>query len=394
MGDYKFYINLLQKAHDIQLRNKQEYYKSGKYFNVFEAAKIEKKEAIHSAFLASLLNPNALHGMQDEFLKQFMLYIGFSDFPTENACVKTEEFVGENGRMDISISAEKNGIKYKVVIENKTGTEAHSHQLSKYLSSIHKENISNYKLVYLTLYGSNPKKDEDVDEKEKETGHFLTLSYKDDICNILSTVTCIENNPPYPIQEIIREYILTVKKITNQGVDKKMAEEFSNLLLKGNNMELVAELYDAREELRVKTLVDFMRILKDEFNAKGNATSIDNHTAANLESLVKSYISLKKDTWILIQVSLNKETDIYFQLVFDPDGSIWGELKSKKINLAEINEKYKKAFDSYGLIDYLNFIDVKNEAFLNFARQSSDEKKKYVSKFVTICCECIDKAIA
>lgn len=236
MSDKKIDIqkteDLLNKANQIIKLNEQEWRKSGKYFNVFSALGIENKEVRHSALLAALLDPNGFHGMSDCFLKEFLHRIDFEIFPTENAIVRTEEVIRGGRRLDISIVS-KDG-KQKIVIENKIDTEDHDNQLSAYLNDL--KTKDSYKLIYLTLNGDEPT--EDIGKQKEE---IICLSYKDDILEMLENVSSAKNMLPHPVLEIIRQYILTIKKITNQGVDRKMDEQLLNEILKNKDTEQAAE---------------------------------------------------------------------------------------------------------------------------------------------------------
>lgn len=231
--DIKKCKELLHNASEIIKLNEQEWRKSGKYFNVFSALGIERKEVRHSALLAALLDPNGFHGMSDCFLKEFLHRIDYETFPTEEAIVRTEEVIRGGRRLDISIVS-KDG-KQKIVIENKIDTVDHDNQLSAYLDDLRKH--KSYKLIYLTLNGDEPtEKIENIKDNE-----IIYLSYKNDILQLLENAASAKNMLPHPVLEIIRQYILTVKSITNQGVDRKMNEDLLNEILKNQDNEKVAE---------------------------------------------------------------------------------------------------------------------------------------------------------
>lgn len=65
--------NLLSKIHHlVELDNKQkeEARKRGENYNIFSVLRMETAEMeTHSAFLASLLNPDGDYGMKDAFLE-------------------------------------------------------------------------------------------------------------------------------------------------------------------------------------------------------------------------------------------------------------------------------------------------------------------------------------
>lgn len=72
--------NLLSKIQQlVELDNKQkeEARKRGEKYNIFSVLRMETAEMeTHSAFLASLLNPDGDHGMKDAFLESFIVKTG------------------------------------------------------------------------------------------------------------------------------------------------------------------------------------------------------------------------------------------------------------------------------------------------------------------------------
>ncbi len=220
---------LLKKVEDISNLYEQEWRKSGNYFNIFSALGVNRKEIRHSSLLASILNPNGFHGMFDAFLKEFLNHIKFHKMPSENAIVKKEEYVGKNGRFDISICSVNK--KYKVIIENKIDTIDHDEQLNKYFNELNRNEYEDYRVVYLTLNGDEPIEKISTENRKK----LLCLSYKNDVIDIIDTVFSLKARMPVPVFEIMRQYVLTLKEITNQGVDQKMSEDIQNLL--ASNLE-------------------------------------------------------------------------------------------------------------------------------------------------------------
>lgn len=221
-------LSLLSKITKISKNYEQEWINSGNYFNIFYALGIERKEIRHSALLYSLLNPRGFHGIKDLFLKEFLSHINFDKIESKNVLVKKEEYVGKNGRFDISITSSNK--KYKIVIENKIDSETHDNQLNKYFKELKEKEYYEYKIVYLTLYGKQP--NETILNEDKS--HLICLSYNNDIIEILNKVKVYENIPN-PVAEIINQYISAIRKLTNQGIDKTMNEEIQLKLASSND---------------------------------------------------------------------------------------------------------------------------------------------------------------
>ena len=359
------YRNLLKETDEILKIHEQEWKKSGKYFNVFSAIGIERKEIRHSALLASFLDPNGFHGMSDLFLKEFLNRIDFTHFPVKDARVFTEEVISNNRRLDIDICS-KDG-KYKVVIENKIYTSDHDQQLNAYLEDLKKQKLTDYKLVYLTLYGEKPI--EDI--KEDET-HLICLSYKDDIIQIIDSVSSINNLLPQPVLEIMRQYSLTLKNLTNQGVDKNMNEELIQLLLEGNYFQLAEELSKQIEPLKIQILTSFLTLLKQKFESNKHKVEISENSP---EKAARKYIT-SKNSWINLNISL--ESGKTFILQFADLDEIWQIIENDPENTEKLN-KISTVTDFKPL-----FIKFKspNDEFKTFAKMNDTEREKYVSDYV------------
>ena len=368
--------NLLNKANEIIKLNEQEWRKSGKYFNVFTALGIEQKEVRHSALLAALLDPNGFHGMSDCFLKEFLHRIDFENFPTEDAIVRTEEVIRGGRRLDISIVS-KDG-KQKIVIENKIYTEDHDNQLSAYLRDL--ETKESYKLIYLTLNGDEPT--EDIGKQKEE---IICLSYKNDILEMLENVASARNMLPHPVLEIIRQYILTIKKLTNQGVDRKMDDALKELLLQGDNFETVETVYNQLNDIKFSVLKEFLEYLKQELESEpyNEKVSIKYKDIENLEKAVRGYTSSKanneKEFMQLSFPILKNET---FFIRFSPDGDVWPEIKPEDEHSKPYTTKLWSLLEpSYKNCNEMNFRNP-NYEFKKFARKTTDEQKEWVADFV------------
>jgi hypothetical protein len=127
--------NLLSKIRlPVELDNKQkeEARKRGENYNIFRVLRMETAEMeTHSAFLASLLNPDGDHGMKDAFLESFIAKTGCADLNlvADRCAVQVEHFTGD-GRIDILIA---DNLEHKaIVIENKIYAGDQNAQLKRY----------------------------------------------------------------------------------------------------------------------------------------------------------------------------------------------------------------------------------------------------------------------
>lgn len=366
---------LLQAATEIIIPYEQEWKKSGKYFDFFSALGVERKEVRHSALLATLLNPMAIHGMEDCFLKAFVKRIGFCDFITKNAIVRTEEVINGGRRLDISIVSENR--KQKIVIENKIDTNDHDNQLNAYLNDLKKQyDNQSWKLVYLTLNGELPC--EAIDSSE-----IVCLSYREDILRLLETLSKSEKQIPESIREIIRQYIITIKNITNQGFDKEMNKELMELIINDNNFDLVEKMYKQLNEIKIEVLTTFIMLLKKNFELKKRSVSISYRSESNYENAIARYAistSVNEDKeYLTFSFDLNQ--DKVFHLIFDPEGWFWIEIKDNDGSNLDRDKKTSQFCSKGEEFDKINF-RFPDSGFLKFARMTDEEKEKYISDYV------------
>ena len=175
---------LLPLHHAEQERLKKEE-EEGKCFNVFSALNMCSDEVrLHSRLLATLLNPKANHGLENEFLKSFLIALGLpEDYITYCKEQIVERPIGEvteatGGRIDIIL--EDRG--HAVIIENKIYAGDQPNQLLRYHNyGVKTFGENNFKLVYLTLYGNEPS----PDSLGGEDFEFIKLSYAQDILKLL-----------------------------------------------------------------------------------------------------------------------------------------------------------------------------------------------------------------
>jgi hypothetical protein len=200
-------ITLLRKVDD------HENHEKAPGFNIFKILGLSTEEVrTHSAFLANLLNPKGTHGQGDIFLKELFRVChskGGSDICIDEIDsrywrVEIEKWMPW-GRMDIVVSNsnQKNGTL--IVIENKIFALEQEDQLSRYWKwmNTQRRHYHCQILVYLTLSG-----------KHAITGNqtnYIPLSYKDDICDILSNSQ--SNIKPLRVRETIHQYVALVKEL-------------------------------------------------------------------------------------------------------------------------------------------------------------------------------------
>lgn len=161
--------------------------KWGSDFNIFDVLNIAKAEIRHSNVLAWLLDPKGNHGLGDSVLYNLLSEVLASnpDCPHRQTRLlllnlKSFDVRREEGHIDILLVS--NDEKFVIAIENKTFSDEHDNQLSRYTKYIN-DNFAGFDslFIYLTPFG-------DESDKNKD---WMPLSY-DSIYQ--STYKALEDN--------------------------------------------------------------------------------------------------------------------------------------------------------------------------------------------------------
>jgi hypothetical protein len=301
---------LLTNISNVLKENKKSAKNSGKHFNIFSVMKMESDEVYtHSAIIGELLNPKGSHGQGSVFLKLFFEEIeellNFNSFDFDNASVLVEKSKRntnnektEGGRVDIVIE-DKNG-KNIIVIENKIYAQDQEGQLVRYIKE-----YPNCKLLYLTLFGTEPSK---YSKRDLESGnHFNCISYKSIIYNWLNKChNVIKNRELASLQEIVNQYINLIKKLTNQTMSNKIKKEVS-ILIQKNFLES-QEIYNNFYVSKRKIVTGFWNDVKDVIEAE-----LKNKDANWEVEINKNLFENDKFTYLLISKKENKNASFYWR---------------------------------------------------------------------------------
>ena len=252
---------LLPLHHAEQERLKKEK-EEGKSFNVFFALNMCSDEVrLHSRLLATLLNPKASHGLGNEFLKLFLIALGLpEDYITYCKEQIVERTIGEvtettGGRIDIIL--EDRG--HAVIIENKIYAGDQPNQLLRYHNyGVKTFGENNFKLVYLTLYGSDPS----PYSLGGEHFEFIKLSYAQDILKLLEDF--VPTQPQKPVHSTIEDYITIIKQLTDQDMDTEYQQSIINEAIDEKYIDVTSELLLLQKQIGDKLIKDhIIEPLKD-----------------------------------------------------------------------------------------------------------------------------------
>ncbi|MES5005079.1 PD-(D/E)XK nuclease family protein [Prevotella disiens] len=293
---------LLPLHHAEQERLKKEK-EEGRCFNVFSALNMCSDEVrLHSRLLATLLNPKANHGLENEFLKLFLIALGLpEDYITHCKEQIVERPIGEvtettGGRIDIIL--EDRG--HAVIIENKIYAGDQPNQLLRYYNyGVKQFGENNFKLVYLTLNGSEPSSD------SLGGGHFefIKLSYAQDILGLLDRL--MTTYPQKPVHRTIKDYITIIKQLTHQDMDTKYQQSIIEEAIKYDNIDVTSELLLLQKQIGDKLRSDY--IIKPLKGLGFNDRQDDNgalwkslNSKRNLFIVIKTDKDYWKEAWIAV----------------------------------------------------------------------------------------------
>lgn len=241
-------LSKLSDMHSAEQDRLQKEEKEGENFNVFSALNMCSDEMrLHSRLLATLFNPKANHGLGNEFLRQFLVTAIKVDDNYITHCNESiaERYVGEvtettGGRIDIILEDGKHGI----IIENKIYAGDQPNQLLRYYNyGVKQFGENNFKLVYLTLYGSEPSSD------SLGGGHFefIKLSYAQDILRLLEKLG--KPQPVKPVHHTIKDYITIIKQLTDQDMNTEYQQKIINEAINEKNIEVTLDLLQLTKQI-------------------------------------------------------------------------------------------------------------------------------------------------
>lgn len=339
MENLKTLLTEVGRIVQLDAKQREEREKRGEMFNIFEILKVETDETrAHSAFIAALLNPKGKHGAGDRFLRAFIdtaNCLKDFEFDTHDAKVEIEYPIGnknedatEGGRIDILITSTDGKA---VIIENKIYAGDQEKQLVRYNNYAKK--YSDYRLLYLNLYGYEASEYSAKDESEKKLQagkDYFPIGYDKEIIDWLDA--CIADATRLPlVRDSIIQYQNLIKKLTNQNMEKEYRVQVLNAMLDKNNMDAVAAIAAQSENWRariIKKLMDDLQKYAAEKGFEFQSTMLKEDGSLNSSSGQHIFFSKWNTTTITIEnekanfkdlcigVSCKTNLDIHQQAVF------------------------------------------------------------------------------
>lgn len=331
---------LIESVKGIESRYKDDAVQSGADFNIFQIIGLTSDEVrVHSAFLATLLDPQGSHRQGDLFLRLFTKQLSqiVHNFDTESAVVECEKYIGRmtettGGRIDIHISDEKG---HKIIIENKIYAPDQTNQLIRY---------HNYApdavLLYLTLDGKAPGKDSVGDLIEEQ--NYYHISYSNEILDWLTErYEAVKKIPT--LAEGINHYINLIKILTNQSTNIMMTKEIAEAIASSSsNIQAAIEIQRALQDVKGNIQQKFWNKLIERFQSESYKvkkyfydTEVDD-LSEYIRNFVRTNASgsgdIHKNKWYGIEIPVAEIDEYSIQWRIEVDHNIYYGFKLHKGN--------------------------------------------------------------
>ena len=336
-------------------------------FNIFSILLKSSDEVnLHSKFIYELINPNGSHQQNETFLNLFIQEINSEN--SEKIIIEPLIAYREKNNIDILLKSKNQAI----IIENKIYTEDHSNQLSKYLTLIEKEGYLKEKisLIYLTLFNEEP-------NEKKVKDIVINITYETNIINWIEL--CIKEVATIPtLRETLVQYLMLIKKLTNQSQNKGYLMEIKDILLKDDNLKLALDMQEAIKEAKIELQLNFWESLLSSLESKGyHFTFYDSNNSKSLKKAITKYYEKRKNIrhYGLI-CSIDKNLDIYVEINHRIyfGFSTFNEDDIKQFKIDELNIKWDKSGKWYYLkfpTKQLNFEAFNNQNVLDLVNEET-----------------------
>ena len=271
---------------------KEESLRRGERFNMFQVCRVDHYEVMHSAIIASFLDPQGSHGQRDKYLKAFLLTVNDQTEIETSSCSVYTEYVTKDGRIDILIEdIEGKGI----IIENKVYAADQDKQLIRYDDfSKAKYGEGNYTIYYLTLDGH---------EASKNSGDgikYSPISYRKHILRWIGE--CVKESATTPlIRETLIQYLNHIKELTNQDMETMNKDELIKTMV--NYPESIAALFSVQDDYKRYAFEHFVSSTLKKFSLDNNLI----YEECNLFGYGEKGFYFRRDQWDVFAIWVYSE---------------------------------------------------------------------------------------
>ncbi|PSW58677.1 PDDEXK-like family protein [Photobacterium leiognathi] len=305
-------------------------YAESHQYNLFTVLRSGSDEVrLHSRFLVDVLNPIGSHNFGNLFLSDFLQRHSIE--LTGNITVDYEY-----KNIDILIRSSSTAI----IIENKIYAVDQEKQLERYYETMLSEGYKDIHIFYLTLNGKEPSPTS-MGNLENRGIDVKCISYQDDIHDWLTRCTelALRNAP---LREAFIQYTSLISTLTNQIENMEHLEKLKKFLLSDNNLQSIAELNQAYEEIVIDVQLAMWDIIgkkmTDQFGVL-SANSIAHYR--NPKACVKNYVQGKRNSRFIIQeVELKEHPSAY--LFVEQDHHLYLGIYTKDKELPNLAHDYNE----------------------------------------------------
>ncbi|MDB5329878.1 MAG: hypothetical protein JWP03_1029 [Phycisphaerales bacterium] len=272
-------INLLHDVRSLVARHRWLAQKQGLQFNVFDILGLTSNEVrCHSAFLASMLDPDGPHGQGDLFLRLFLKEIcelGHPSLPSDPEFPATSPWrVLVESRFSLAPTATESALTGRIdlllecgdrwiIIENKIYADDQPLQLERYERYARKRNKAST-LIYLTLEGGEP---DAATLGTMSKDRVIPIGYGILIDSWLDE--CIKAAALVPaIRESLAQYQRLVRRLSGGGLGRELTMEIADQLMTPSYLEAAMEIERALVEAKTRVQFAFWSELREQLESR------------------------------------------------------------------------------------------------------------------------------
>lgn len=355
--------------------------KRGENFNIFSVLNVQSKEVkLHSSLIAELLNVKGSHGLGSIFLEKFLETIDddwTKEIDIKNSKTQAELYIGqltydghfsEGGRIDIILESPTSVL----VIENKIYASDQEYQLTRYKNYCISRNKF-FRILYLTLDGAQPN-NYTRGNLNDDDNLFVSISYKQHILNWLNQCAILAFDRPM-VRETIKQYINTVKKLTNMDFDFEKAEILFEYLDTPDRIESIVKINKLKNAFNAYIV---RKYLKNSLNEIADKYELDLYIDDALVNFVgkPTYFYFVHKRWDKMAICFSTEsanwTNFYVAIGYQKGFDFKNENKKFKLNCfndnptiscpygwEHLNDEYKNWNDDF-------ILKIKNGEFTSY----------------------------
>jgi len=319
--------NIIEKVGVLIFRFDDE---TNKEFNLFSILRSDHDEVnLHSQFIFELLKLKSSRSNTNIFLQDFLNILSIDNLDYDCALI-----FKEYQNIDILIKSKNQA----VVIENKIYARDQDKQLARYYRIMKEEGFEDIKIVYLTLFGTEPSK-ESIGALDKPID---LISYDYHIREWISNAIAKSATIP-TLRESLVMYLNLIDSLTGHSFSRRLIMETKDLIIKSKeNLKsalLIAQsLTEAKIEIQNKFWNSLEDQLKKEYTIEADF-SIDkisafyNNKRNNKYYGITLIINMQNADAIRFRIEL--ENNIYF-------GVLHNQKRNKELEkkLHEIDSNY------------------------------------------------------